>query len=255
MTTTALSPEPHRTAMTSMRIINVMRLHFANKFQLVMTPWLIMGFIFGVSLLIGWIARGAGDPTTGEEGFTIEINGSVFYFLVYMLVLAVMAISQMFPFSQSYSVTRREFYVGTVLTFLGLSIAYSLVITLLGAIEDASGGWGLNVSVFNPGIFGPNLAERFYIMVVLFAFFFMTGMATASVYVRWKANGMYIFFGLLVLLIVGLAWLTTATGSWGAVGNWFAAMGLLGVVTWTLVPTFLALVTGYILLRKATPRN
>lgn len=256
MTSTTLSPDIHGASNSATRITNVMRLHLVNRFQIIYTPWMIMTFIFLVSLALGWIFRTQSTSTTATEGgFSMQFNGAVFYFLVYMLVLAVMAISQMFSFAQSLSVTRRDFYVGTVLTFLSLSLAYSAIITALSWVEDVTHGWGLNISVFNPGIFGDDVMARFYIMFVLFIFFFMTGMATASVYVRWKANGMYIFFGLLALIIVGLVWLTTVTHSWPAVGSWFAEMGLLGVVSWTLVPSAIALVTGFLLLRKATPRS
>lgn len=256
MTSTVLSTQTNEAPGATRRLVNVVRLHLVNRSQIIFTPWLIMSFIFAVSLMIGWIFRSAsGAGASGEQTFTMEFNGAVFYFMVYMLVLAVMAISQVFPFAQSYSVTRRDFYIGTVLTFFSLSLAYSVVITLLGWIEDSTNGWGIDISVFNPGIFGTSMLERFYITMVLFIFFLMTGMATASVYVRWKANGMYAFFGSLALIILGLVWLATITDSWTAVGAWFQSMGFIGVVTWTLVPSFLSIVTGYLFLSKATPRN
>lgn len=256
MTTTANVPEILPAPRPMMRYISVMRLHFVNTFQLVAAPWLIVSFIFAISLLLGAIFRSsmsAADVAEAEAG--MQFSGAMGFFLVYMLVLAVMSISQTFPFAQSYSVTRRDFFIGTVLTFVSLSVLYALAITALGWIEDMTNGWGLNVVMFNPIYLSSNLVERFYVIIVMFFFFFMTGMATASVYVRWKANGMFVFFGLVILLAVGLVWLATTTNSWQAVGNWFETMGLLGVVTWTLAPSALALITGYILLRRATPRN
>ncbi|MEO7349382.1 MAG: hypothetical protein ABIW32_05950 [Terrimesophilobacter sp.] len=256
MTSTTFSAAMKTAPGMRTRVVNVMRLHLVNRFQMILAPWMIMSFIFAVSLLIGLMFQPAraSRPDRAAD-FTMEFNGAVLYFLIYMLVLAVMAINQVFPFAQSYSVTRRDFYVGTILTFLTLSITYSIVITVLGWIEDATNGWGLDVSVFNPGFLGPNLLERFSILVVMFLFFFMVGMATASVYVRWGAYGMYVFFGALALLILGLSWLTTATDSWIAVGNWMATMGLLGVVMWSLAPSGLAIITGYLILRRSTPRN
>lgn len=256
MTSTTLSPTNSTAPSFGARVVNVMRLHLVNRFQIIYTPWMIMSFIFAVSLVIGTMFRSAriADPSHADE-FTMEFNGAVFYFLIYMLVLAVMAISQVFPFAQSYSVTRRDFYIGTVLTFLTLSMTYSALITALSWIEDLTHGWGLDVSIFNPGFLGPNLVERFYILVVLFIFFFMIGMATASVYVRWRAYGMYVFFGALSLLILGMSWLATATDSWVAIGNWIGETGLLGLVTWSLAVSAAAMITGYLILRKSTPRN
>ncbi len=256
MTTATLSPSTLSSPGTLRRIINVVRLHLVNRSQLIVVPWLIMGFIFMLFVAVGWVLRTAlPRDELIEANESMQFNGALGYFFVYMLVLAVMAINQTFPFAQSYSVTRRDFYFGTAVTFFGLSVAHSLAITALGWLEDLSGGWGVNVVVFSPDYLGQNLAVRFYVAVVLFMFSFMTGMATASVYVRWKVNGMLIFFAALILIIVGLAAIATFGNSWGAVGAWFASMGFLGVVTWTLAPSILALVTGYLILRKATPRN
>ncbi len=256
MTSTMYVSEIQPAPSTAARLLKVVRLHLVNRSQIIVVPWLIMAFIFFVSLVIGVIFRAAMSPETladANEG--MQFNGAMGYFLIYMLVLAVMAISQTFPFAQSYSVTRKDFYLGTVITFFGLSFAYSLAITVLGWLEGITSGWGVNVILFNPGYLSPNFAERFYIALVLFLFFFMTGMATASVYVRWKTNGMLVFFGALILAIVGIVALVTHFGQWPAVGNWFVSMGLLGVVSWSLVPSTLAALAGYAVLRKATPRN
>ncbi|MBX3309153.1 MAG: ABC transporter permease [Cryobacterium sp.] len=253
MTTTTL-PTPARSALA--RILTVARLHFVNKGQIIVVPWLIMSFIFAVTLIIGWILRSslsAGD--LAEAGSGMQYSGAIGYFLVYMLVIAVMAISQTFPFAQSYSATRRDFYLGTIVAFTTLSLAYSAAVTVLGWLEDLTNGWGLGVVLFSPGYLSSNLLERFYVAFVLFLFFFMMGIAVASVYVRWRVNGMLIFFASLAVVILGLVALATVTGSWGAVGAWFVAMGFLGVVSWTLVPTVLAAIVGYLLLRGATPRN
>lgn len=253
--TTIATPHRH-TSGPLRRILNVVRLHVVNKSQIVVVPWMIMGFIFVVTMLIGLIFRNTMSPADlADTSQGMQYSGAIGYFLVYMLVIAVMSISQTFPFAQSYSVTRRDFYIGTVITFIGLSVLYSLAITVLGWLEDITHGWGLNVVLFSPGYLSSNLVERFYISVVLFLFFFMVGVATASVYVRWKVNGMLIFFAILALFILGLMALATITATWSAVGAWFATMGFTGVVSWTLLPTALATVAGYFLLRRATPRN
>ncbi len=253
MTTSTLSTP---TAGAFARIVNVARLHLVNKGQIVVVPWLIMTFIFAVTLVIGWILRSSlSAKDLAEAGDGMQYSGAIGYFLVYMLVIAVMAINQTFPFAQSYSVTRRDFYLGTIVAFAGLSVVYSAAITVLGWVEDITHGWGVGTVLFSPGYLSPNLLERFYIAVVLFLFFFMTGVAVASVYVRWRVNGMLVFFASLILVILGLVSLATVTSSWAAVGAWFVAMGFVGVVSWTLVPTVLATIIGFFLLRRATPRN
>jgi len=255
MTTSTINARPHTTGAFA-RVANVARLHLVNTGQILVVPWLILGFIFSIWWLIGlllWSNLSEEQIANASEG--MQYNGSLGYFLVYMLILAVMAISQTFPFAQSYSVTRRDFYFGTVLAFTLLSATHSILITLLGWIEDLSIGWGVNVVFFSPDYLGDNLLSRFALIFIMFLFFFMLGMAVASVYVRWRVNGMLIFFASLTVLVLGLVFLATMSGSWPAVGAWFAATGFAGVVTWSLVPTVLATFFGFVLLRRATPRN
>lgn len=240
------------------RILNVARLHLVNKMTTIYVPWLIMAFIFLVNYTIWWLLAANLDPADMADARDgIQFSGASAYIFVYMLVVAVQAINLTFPFAQGYSVTRRDFYLGSVLTFVGLSIVYSIVMTILGVIERATNGWGLGGSMFATIYFGggDNLLETFYITLAIFLFFFFIGAATATVYVRWKANGMLMFFACLVLVLLGLVVLVTFTESWPAVGHWFVTAGVIGVATWSLVPTALAAVIGFLILRRATPRN
>ena len=57
------------------------------------------------------------------------------------------------------------------------------------------------------------------------------------------------------LALVGAVALITLTYSWPAVGGWFAAQGVVGGFAWGLIPVAVAAVTGFFILRRATPRN
>lgn len=259
MTTITLS-ESATTAHTpaANRILAVFRLHFVNPSTVVVVPWLIMLFIFLVNYAIWWLifanTPNASDRADATEG--LNWSGASFYIFVYLMVVAVQAINFTFPFAQGYGVTRRDFYLGTSLAFVTLSAGYAVALTVLSFIEEATGGWGLGGHMFTAVYFGTG---PWYIRLLTFftilAFFFFVGAAIAAVYVRWRTHGMLLFFGLLVLLLVGAAALATATSSWPAVGEWFVANGATGVILWSLVPTVLAAVAGYFVLRRATPRN
>jgi hypothetical protein len=239
------------------RILNVTRLHLTNTFPLMVMPLLILGFIFLVNYLIWWLiasvtdAKGAADAAEG-----MQFSGATTFIFVYMLVVAVQAVNLTFPFALGYSVTRRDFYLGSSLMFAVLGAYYAAIMTIMAVLERVTGGWGLGGGMFDVVYFrADNPLLQFLQFFLLFLFFFFVGAATASVYVRWRAYGMYAFFATLVLLIVGLVALTTLTDAWPAVGAWFVANGTLGVAAWTLLPTALAAITGFVLLRKATPRN
>jgi hypothetical protein len=258
MTTTALTTSRPAASGAIGRILNVVRLHLVNRATIIYVPWLIMAFIFLVNYTIWWLFAanlGPGDLADARDG--LQFSGASGYIFVYMLVVAVQAINLTFPFDQGYSVTRRDFYLGSAVTFIGLAAVFALAMTVLGAIERATNGWGLGGSMFAPVYFGGGQSplETFAVTFLGFLFFFFIGAATATVYVRWKANGMLVFFACLVLILLGLVALATFTASWSAVGAWFVRAGVLGVATWTLVPTALAAITGYFILRRATPRN
>ena len=259
MTTVALS-ESASTARqpAANRILAVFRLHFVNPYTILIVPWLIMLFIFLVNYAIWWLiaanVQDSADLSDAQQG--LGWSGASLYIFVYLMIVAIQAINFTFPFAQGYGVTRRDFYLGTSLAFVALAAGYAVALTLLSFIEEATGGWGLRGQMFTAIYFGTGeWYTRLTAFFLILVFFFFVGAAIAAVYVRWRTNGMLIFFGLLTLLLVGLAALATFTESWPAVGEWLVANGANGVILWSIVPTALAAITGYFVLRRATPRS
>jgi hypothetical protein len=239
------------------RIGSVLKLHLANLWTTIVLPWIILGIIFAANLALWWIiylaAPGAKDRADVSQG--LQYSGASFYILVYMMVVAVQAINITFPFALGFGVTRKDYYLGTSVLFMLLSIFYSVGLTILSVIEDATNGWGLGGHMFTAIYFGANWQERLFIFFVGLLFFFFLGASVATLYVRWRANGLIAFFVTLTVLAIGsIAWLTLG-GSWDSFGAFFATSGLVGSVAWSLVITLVAGVTGYFVLRGATPRN
>jgi hypothetical protein len=237
-----------------------MRLHLINRMSVFVVPWMILAFIFLVNLVIWWIIMTASDGSVdaAEVSDGMQWSGASAYIFVYMMVIAIQAIAMTFPFALGYSTTRRDFWLGSSLAFVLLSVLYAAALTVLAVIEQATAGWGFGGRMFTVLYFGGTEAawyERFFIFAAIFLFFFFVGAVIATIYQRWRVNGMLVFFGGLVLVVLGLAALVTLTGSWPTVGEWFAASGPTGVVAWTLVPTALSAVLGYLILRRATPKN
>lgn len=251
-------PQPNSTAGANLRrIVSVTRLHLTQRFTLLVLPLIILGFIFLVSYII-WVilftALGLADAIEPDEG--IQVSGGSLFIFVYMMIVAVQAVNLTFPFALGYGVTRRDFFLGTSLAFVLLSVYYATIMTVLAAIERATGGWGIGGSMFDVIYFGAESAlQQFALFLLLFLFFFFLGAATASVYVRWKAPGMYVFFASLTLILLGLVALATTTESWPLVGEWLVTNGAMGVAAWSLVPTTLSAIAGFLILRRATPKN
>jgi hypothetical protein len=240
------------------RILNVVRLHLGNPYTTIVLPWIILGVILLINLTI-WALIAIAVGTTGKDASDAQkgfsYSGSSFYIAVYMMIVAVQAISITFQYALSYGATRRDYWLGTSLTFVLLSAMYAIGFTILGFIERATNGWGLGGRMFTPIYFGDTWWERLLIFFFGLLFFFFIGSSLAAVWVRWKATGMVVFFATLAaLLLAGIAWLTLSN-SW--IGFWTAlvAAGPLGIASWLLVPAAIGAVVGYFILRRATPRS
>ncbi|SMH32081.1 hypothetical protein SAMN06295885_0687 [Rathayibacter oskolensis] len=250
---TALAPRP---SVTRDRLLRIVRLHFANPATLLYTPLAILAAIF-VGTLIIWllVLRMAGvEAAGGESG--VQITGGTTFIFIYMLVVAIQATNVTFALALGYGSTRRDYYLGSALTFVVLSAAWTVVYSGMSALEQATNGWGLGGYMFRTSAFtdvswGAQAVATF----ILFLFFFFAGSATASVYVRWRAAGMTVFFLSLGALVVGLIALVTLIGSWDAVWLSVEAIGFSGAFALLLIPTVVAAVLGYLILRRATPRG
>ena len=138
------------------RVLAVTRLHLVNRLSAFGVPWMILGFIFIVNLAIWWIIFASvtdeADRADARDG--LAYSGALFYIFVYMLVLGIQAVAFTFPFALGFSVTRRDFWLGSALTFIALSAAYSAGLTILATIEVATDGWGLGGTMFASYYFG-----------------------------------------------------------------------------------------------------
>lgn len=244
-------------ASTLSRILAVVRLQFTNPWSILIMPWLILLAILVANIVI-WLLILTAAPTEADrvdirEG--LGWSGAGLYIFVYMLVVAVQAISGYFPFALGYGVTRRNYYLGIALTFVLLSVLFTAGLTLLSVIEEATGGWFAGGHMFTALYFGEDWLQRAFVYFVLLLFFFFTGSTIAAIWVRWKGRGMAAFFIGLGFFIIGVGALITLTRSWGAVGSWLDDAGLVGTYAWSLVITLVSALAGYGVLRRATPKG
>jgi hypothetical protein len=241
------------------RITRIVKLNMTNPWTTIVMPWLVLFAIFALSWAIWLIIYLNADPADrGEISDGTQYSGASWWIFVYMLVVAVQAMNLTFPLALGYGVTRRDFYLGSALTFVLLSAMWAVGLTILSVIEEATNGWGIGGTMFTSLYFGGDGAEwwqRTAIYFLLMLFFFFVGAAVAAMYVRWRMYGLISFFFVLGLLLVGAIALITSTQSWPAVGEFFVVNQALGVAIWSLVPTAVAGIAGFFILRRATPRS
>jgi len=239
------------------RVWRVVRLNLVNKWTTIYVPVMIMFFIWLVNWLIWWIIWGATAPADRAKAMDgTQWSGGAFYIFVYMLIVGIQVISATFPFALGYSATRRDFSLGSGLTFLLLSAGYSVGFAVLSVVEEWTNGWGLGGHLFTSVYFdGESLGGRLFTVFATMLFFFAVGAFSAALFMRWRMNGILAAGAVFILLVVGAIALITLTQSWPAVGDWFAANGPFGVSAWLLLPTAVAAIAGYAVLGRATPRS
>ena len=252
--TTDVTPRP-----LGRRLWNVARLHAANPFTLVVTPLIVLGIIFLANLLIWWvIAVGTAGNTEAVANASsgLQWSGASMWTFVYMMVVAIQAMNLTFPFALGFGSTRRDFSLGTALTFIALSAFFALVYTGMAALETATHGWGLNGSMFTAAYFGDvTWGLRLFHVFTAFVFFFSIGTVFGAIYVRFRARGLILFFAALALVLIGAVALATLTASWSDVGAFFGTLGLTGTYALSLAVSAVAAIAGYFVLQRATPRS
>jgi len=245
----ATAPAPTR------RAWNVVRMHVSNPFPTLVVPWLITAVIFGLTLAIELMVVRAAGGVDNLEPDAFQYNGGITWIAVFMLVTAVQAMNLTFRFALGFSVTRRDFYLGSSVYFVLLALFYSTGITVMAGVEQATDGWGIGAAFFAPwGLVSQPLPVIWAACLMALLLFFFLGVAASTLWVRWKAYGLYAFFVAAAVLVVGVAWGITATNSWGALGDYLVSHSLLVIAAWSLPVTLACAGIGYLFLRRATPR-
>jgi len=258
MTATSTSPTmtvaPAAPTVTS-RIWNVARMNMANPFLTLVMPWLITAAIFLLNLAIMLMVIRAAGGRENLDPTAFSYNGGISWILFFMTVVAVQTMNLTFRFALGFSVTRRDFYLGSALYFVMLSLIFGTGIAVLAGVERATGGWGIDAAFFAPdGLAEQPLIVLWALYVMALLMFLFLGALAATVWVRWKAYGLYgLIIGLAVLLVAA-GWMITASDSWGAIGEYLTGSPILEVWAWTLPVTVSCAVAGALILRRATPQ-
>ncbi|MCH6230629.1 hypothetical protein MK786_07745 [Microbacterium sp. CFH 31415] len=229
------------------RTVNVVRMQLINRQTYIWVPLLVLGGAFLLTLAIYAMLESAG--VTGEK-----YGGGAQAPLWYFCVVGVQSLTLSFPFSQAMSVTRREFYIGTLLTAAASSLVLASVYVVGGAIENATGGWGLNGYFFYlPWVWegGPAVALVFWFTAAMLVF--VSGFWAATIYKRAGTIAVtLVLVGLGALLVLWM-YLVGRMDAWAEVFTWFATQGALGLALWGLLLGAVLAGVSYLTLRRAVP--
>ncbi|MEU2348441.1 hypothetical protein [Modestobacter sp. NPDC049651] len=218
------------------RTLATARLHLVNPALSLGIPWFVAGSSFVINLLV-WGLTAAGEQPGGGS------TGGLAALYITVLIVFAQSITQLLPFAMGLSVTRRTFYLGTAVFAVVQSLLYGVVLTVLDAIENATGGWGLRLHFWAPGrmdVANPVLQFLVFAGPMLACCFL--GLAFGVVLKRWGQVGLWTTFVGLAFLLGGALALIGYQGAWTSVFDWFRDTPML--VLAFAVPLAVAAVTG-----------
>lgn len=226
------------------RILNVVRMHLLVRLTFLWLPLIILGGAFVLTLAVFALIPGDGPKVAGAGQAP----------LWYLMSAGVMAQSRTFSFSQAMSVTRREFFLGTMLTGLLVSAGLSVLFVVLGLIENATDGWGMNGRIFFFDSFGGgNVLVAFLAYLVIAMLAFTSGLAFATIYKRFNVLGLWAAIAALALALVAAVFVITRTESWDAVGRFLTGAGSLGLAAVGIVAIAAVAAADFLVLRRTQP--
>lgn len=226
------------------RTLNVIRLQLINRQTFIWVPLIVLGSAVVISVLI-YAMIPVDTPKYGGGG-----QAPLWYFFA----IGISAMTLTFPFSQAMSITRRDFFLGTLATAVLGSALLSLVFLLGGAIELATNGYGVNGYVFHlPWLWEAGPVGAFVVFFTLALFLFVLGFTGATIYKSWGPLVLTIVGVGLALLLIGLVFLVTRLELWPQVGRGIGDLGALGLALWGLVVVAVLAGVSFLAFRRAIP--
>lgn len=246
MTTTAQSFDIQTPARPRSRTLGVVRLQFMNTQTFVWMPVLVLGGVWLITLLIYWIIS-----ASGVEG--PMYSGGSQAPLWYFAVVGAQAMNRTFYFSQAMSLTRREFYLGSLVAAGISAVGISVVFMFLGLVEQATDGYGINgYFAYLPWVWvgGPLAAGLTYFVLTMLTF--ILGFWFAIVLKRFGVLILTTALLVIALALLGGAALISLNTAWPQVWTWFADVQSMGLTLWALGACVVFAAGSYLTLRRLT---
>jgi len=226
------------------RTLNVARLQMINKNTFIWTPLIVLAGATIVSVLIYAIIP-TDAPKYGGGG---QAPLWVFF------AVGLSAMTMTFPFSQAMSITRREFFVGTLIAAMLGSAFMGVLFLIGGGIEMATNGYGVNGYVFHlPWLWEAGPLGAFVVYFTLALFFFVVGFTGATIYKSWGPVVLTIASLVLVLVLLAFVFMITRLELWGNVWVGILDLGALGLALWGLVVIAVLTLISFLAFRRAKP--
>ena len=226
------------------RTLNVVRLQMINRQTFIWTPLIILVGATLLSILV-YAMIPVDTPKYGGAG-----QAPLWYFMA----IGIGAMTYTFPFSQALSITRREFFLGTMLTAVLASALMGVLFLIGGGIEVLTHGYGVNGYVFYlDWLWEAGPLGAFVVYFTLALGLFVLGFTGATIFKTWGLTVLTISWVAVALLLVGLGFLATKLDWWGGFWEGVMTLGALGIALWGLVVTVGLMGISFLAFRRALP--
>ncbi|PPH52664.1 hypothetical protein [Rathayibacter sp. AY1E1] len=237
------------------RILSVLRLHLAHPGTVLGWPLLVLLAVLAGNLVIWWLVlRGIGAERGGGDS-GILLVGPGMLIVVFLFIGSIQATTATFGLALSYGATRRDHVLGSALAFAALSVLWSAIVVVLGAIEEATGGWWLGGALFLASPLDGPWHERFVVLLCSLLAAFALGGAAGAVFLRWRERGVTAFLLVLGAAALAVVVVVTLAGGRPVVTDVLESAGTAAAAALLLVPAALLTAVGSLVLRRATPRG
>ena len=177
-----------------------------GQHNLLTLPWVVLTFVFALSWAIIAV----------EDGHDSHPSSVLWVFLVFFVV-GVSSVTRALPFGLALGLSRRSYYLGTVLLAVLLAAVDGLPLAGLQALERVTGGWGRDMYAFRvPYLLGGPWYMTWLTSYVLLTLVYVYGLWYCLVYRRWDLTGLVVFIGAqMTAFVVGflvVTWTHASTG-------------------------------------------
>ena len=226
-------------------LVKVARLHLVDRFSYTWLVWGILALTFVINLAIYAVI-----PLTQPGG---NFTGALISIYIFMVVIGLQAATRFLPFALTLGVSRRTYYLGTVLLVVSLCALYAAILTALWALEGATSGWGLQLHFFRvPWILDGPWYQVLVTTFVLLALVFLFGLWAGLIYRRFGLIGTVAFLAVWSVLAVGAVLLVTWRQWWPAVGSYLSGLNVLAASGMLALAAVAIAGGGYLTIRRIT---
>jgi hypothetical protein len=227
------------------RIMKVVRLQFVNRWTFVWTPLIVFGAAWSITMAMLTII----DRAAGDDG-PATVTGGTQAPLWYLFAVGLQSMTLTFPFSQALSLTRKEFFTGTVLSAVFSTGGLAVLFVLLGWLEEATNGYGINAYFgYLSWVWAAGPLAAWLTYFTLGMFFYVVGFWVGTIFKRFGSVILTVCGIGVAIVLLGIVALITFTESWSDVARLVMDLKAVGLTVVGLVLTALLSVGAYLTLR------